>query len=464
MKTENKINASFETLCAVWPPQNTTDVLAGVLSSHKGKVNFLTAPKYEVLGGEQAGQRFMQAGTLRIVETIPCFQGRTQSDKCTLFGLFEEEHPGVLDLRSGENLYSTKYRAWATVLGLHLSGPAAPEIDSAVFRFSDVHQWMPTAWATEFTDGEIAYRIPREAVEVFSFSSLHLNAEIRCEVQAFGHSKTRGKTSLVPVPLIRVTPREPQSLEWFLDLLPRFENFFSLLLGTSVAPKHVGFFKDGDAGWLIKRQRRRRQKPNVQMWVRCEPHAVARALAQWIAVSEDEQAIERTLLGTLRKSSLFIETEFLSLAQALEAFGRIHHNPPLIEDTAFKDGLKKIKATVQTVFGDTPVAQRCSQMLCHGNETSFGDKLRYICDLLPDEFFEKHLDKKDELVRRTVQTRNFFTHLGIRPGGLAVRGGKPLFLLNQKLTALLRCVMLLELGIAFTHIQEPVAYQAKRWS
>ena len=464
MKTENKINASFEMLCAVWPPQDPNDVLAGVLSSNKGRVNFLTAPQYEVLGGEEVDQRFVQSGSLSLVETIPCFQGRAQSDKCILFGLFQEDHPGVLDLRSGENLHSTKYRAWATVLGLHLSGPAVPELDSAVFRFSDVHQWMPTAWGTEFTDGEIAYRIPRKAVEVFSFSSLYLNAEIRCEVQAIGESKTRGKTTLVPVSLIKVTPREPQSLEWFLGLLPRFENFFSLFLGTSVAPKHVGMFRGDDTGWLIRRQRRRRQKPNVQMWVRCEPHAVARALAQWIAVPEDKQAIERTPLGTLRKSSLFVETEFLSLAQALEAFGRIHHNPPLIEEPVFKEGLKKIKATVQGVFGDTPVAQRCSQMLCHGNETSFGDKLRYICEMLPNGFFERHLEKKDDLIRRTVQTRNFFTHLGIRPGALAVRGGKDLFLLNQKLTALLRCVMLLELGISFVHMQGAVAYQAKRWS
>ena len=53
---------------------------------------------------------------------------------------------------------------------------------------------------------------------------------------------------------------------------------------------------------------------------------------------------------------------------------------------------------------------------------------------------------------------------GIQPGALVIEDGKELFLLNQKLNALLRCVMLIELGISFEHLQQPLAYQANRWS
>jgi hypothetical protein len=264
------------------------------------------------------------------------------------------------------------------------------------------------------------------------------------------------------VPL-RLKP-QPQSLEWFLELLPRFENFFSLFLGTSVVPKQVGLFQGDDTGWLVKPQRRKRQKTNLQLWVRCPPDIVARAMASWLAVPEDELAIEMTLLGTLRKSSLFVETEFLSLAQALEAFGRLRFNQPLIEAQKFKEGLKQVKESIRTAWGDAPVVERCSQLLNHANETSFADRLRQTCELLPAEFFQKNFGQQEEFTRSIVQTRNYFTHLGIKPGALVVQEGKDLFLLNQKLNALLRSVILIHLGVPFNYLLEPIAYQAKRWS
>lgn len=464
MKIKKKINASFETLAAFWPPEKPSEHSAGTLSVRKGSMNYLTAPIYQILETQELGEKFMQVGGVQSPPVISCLQGRTQEDDCSIFGVMELATPGVLDMRSGESLHSQKYSVWAAVMGLQLSSSTTAEIDSAVFRFTDIHQWMPFAWGLEQSKNDTAYRIPRKAVDVFSFSSVALEAEVQCEVRAQGRSKSKGKTSLVPVPLIRITPRQPQSLEWFLRLMPRLENFFSLLLGTSVAPKHVEFFRGDDTGWLIKHQRRRRQKPNLQLWVRCEPHVVAGALASWLAVPEDERAIEKTLLGTLRKSSLFVETEFLSLAQALEAFGRLHFDALLIPKAEFKEGLKQIKATIQTLWGEAPVAERCSQILNNANETSFGERLRRTFGLLPVEFLERHFGKTANLAQTVVQTRNFFTHLGIHAGTVVVQGGKEMFLLNQKLTALLRCVMLLELGIPFEHLRDPIAYQAQRWS
>jgi hypothetical protein len=97
----------------------------------------------------------------------------------------------------------------------------------------------------------------------------------------------------------------------------------------------------------------------------------------------------------MRKSSVFDETQFLSLAQALEGFGRIRF---------------------QT-----------------GN------------------------------YEQLIQTRNFLTHLGGPKKSEVVEEPKELFLLNQRLQAFLRCVMLIDLGISEDELREPILYQAHRW-
>jgi hypothetical protein len=84
--------------------------------------------------------------------------------------------------------------------------------------------------------------------------------------------------------------------------------------------------------------------------------------------------------------------------------------------------------------------------------------------MLPKDFFAKNFGEEDTFTRSIVQTRNYFTHLGIKPGALVIEGGKELFMLNQKLNALLRCVMLIDLGIPFEYLREPIAYQANQWS
>lgn len=460
------VNASFETLCAFWIPGEPEESLAGTLSSHKGKMHFLTSPKFEVLGAEALGKAFMEWGNLQNskIDPVLSLEGRTQDEECSIFGLAEINQPGVLDLRSGEKLYARRFRVWAAVLGLRLASSTTNEIDGAAFRFTDVHEWMPFAWGMEILEEEIIYRLPRKAYKVFSFTSLNLKAEINCELSAGGQNRARGKTSIVPVPLILISPREPQSVEWFLALLPRLENFFSLLLGTSVAPKQVNFFQGESTGWLVQHRNRKRQKPNLQLWVKCPPDVVARAMASWLAVPEEARAIEKTLLGTLRKSSLFVETEFLGLAQALEAFGRLHFDQPLVDPHVFRKGLKQVKETIRTVWSGGLVVERCSQLLNHGNEASFADRLRQTGEMLRREFFERNFGEEETFTRSIVQTRNYFTHLGIKPGALVIEGGKELFMLNQKLNALLRCVMLIDLGIPFEYLGEPIAYQANRWS
>ncbi len=150
---------------------------------------------------------------------------------------------------------------------------------------------------------------------------------------------------------------------------------------------------------------------------------MARAFERWLAVPDDEQPVERVVLSMLRKSRVFDETEFLSLAQALEGFGRIR-SP-----------------------GGKP----------------FRSRVEYSYDLLSPDFAKQLLGERSEFSAKVVETRNYYTHLGNPKGKAATKDHEELFYLNKRLQAFLRCVMLLNLGVSEQYLREPILYQATRW-
>jgi hypothetical protein len=70
----------------------------------------------------------------------------------------------------------------------------------------------------------------------------------------------------------------------------------------------------------------------------------------------------------------------------------------------------------------------------------------------------------EAFISTVVVTRNFYTHAGST--GKSKKKpvqGKEMFLLNQKMRALLRGGLLLHLGIPESHIAEVIAREATKW-
>ena len=124
---------------------------------------------------------------------------------------------------------------------------------------------------------------------------------------------------------------------------------------------------------------------------------------------------------------MFVETEFLSLAQGLESLHRLTNSVAPTAKVTFKSRIESLIARV------SPDRAR----------TLLGDP----------QLFEESLRK----------TRNFFTHPGIPKTTGVLTRPKELFLFNQKLHAFLRLLMLLCVGFTEDVVFEPVQYQSKKW-
>jgi hypothetical protein len=335
--------------------------------------------------------------------------------------MFKED--GLQDFSTNQTVSNLNYHISAAVMGLHVKSADDKSIDSAAFYFSKIHRSLPVPWNMAIENNEHKYTAPIQALNLFRFANQSLGAEIICEVFAGGGTKFGKETTIRSVPRLIVTPDQPQSVEWYANIAFRLENFFTLVLGTSVSLKRLQLFQDEKEGWFVKNIRRRDEKFNLQMPIRCDMTTLGTALDRWLSVPEDERPVERAVLGILRKSSFFVETEFLSLAQALEGFNRIQRR----------------------------------------QEMTFSQRVKDTYDLLSPDFAFRLLGNKDEFARKVVQTRNYFTHLGASPGSDVLQETGEIFDINQRLHALIRCVMLLTLGIPESALKDAVLYQATRW-
>jgi hypothetical protein len=314
-----------------------------------------------------------------------------------------------------------------TVMGLQVESSEAAVLDGAAYYLTKIHHLLPTPWSTKMTDSTTEHSVSNQIRDVFSFRSEYLEAEVVCEIYAGGSNSFKKGVIIKPVPRIKITPERPRSIDWFTALAFRLENFFSLVLGTSVGIERVQLFQSNEVGWVIQKVNERKEKIDPQTWVHCKFEDTARALERWLAIPKDDQIVELTYLGALRKSNLFGETEFLTLAQALEGFGRIR-------------------------FGGS-----------RRRTEKFNKLFQKIYDLFTPETAKELVGDRDAITKKIIQTRDYYTHLGNSKGIAAAKTMKELFLLNRRLHAFLRGAMLIDLGIPEETFSQAAVYQATKW-
>lgn len=453
-----RLDALPNVIGAFWRPENPNEVTTGTLSSLDGRLHLLASPSFKKLNADEIRAAASDFVTNRKARRIDSLFGQTEDGPCTLLYLVETFSDGLTDFVNSFQIVGERWRVGSAVMGLHIDSAESESIDGAAFYFTKIHKWLPSPTKLRMTEEGMSHISPSKALQFFRLDSASLQAEVICEVFA-------GRKPDKSFPRIRIIPHKPKSLDWFVSIGPRLENFFSLLLGTSVSLKSVQLFQgDKKDGWFLKRMTRSRpEKINIETWVRCLGSQTAEAMEKWFAVPDEQRPVEKTVLGMIRKSSLFTETEFLALAQALEGFGRLRFERGLIPKNEFKEGLTKLKEVLVGIWKDSEITKRCSDALSTANESSYGHRIGQTYDLLSNEFALNLLGERSEFVQKIVQTRNYFTHLGIRKGTAVVDDGNDLFFLNQRLHAFLRCVMLIELGISEAALKEPISYQASRW-
>jgi hypothetical protein len=452
------IKFEFETDGCFWEPGTPDQSFSAHLSADDKRIELSKAA--EPVKMERLFSRLED-------ETAPeVLHGDTLLGPCTLIGLQGVGGFGSGNLSTGKILRALRFRISLCIFGLHLTNESALEIPSATFSYAGLEGWLRSNAQISMTDAEVLIRHPRNSPPLLDFSMVSTRSRIQLRVASNLQFSLLGTHSAGAEPRIVVEPSRPTSVERMLDSAYRLENFLSLWIGTSVRLRTV-WLKDSSEkdGWVIRRARvdAPAEEPDIQAWIRADASQLAGAIIAWMTTPEDFRPVENLVYGVIRNTPLFVETEFLSLAQALESLHRLTDTSTMVERSLFKRICAALEQSIRTICNDPSLAGRLEDAIRYANEPSFRNRIDSLLSRVRTDHAETLLGDLPVFERTLRQTRNFLTHPGIRRQPEVLTDTKQLFLFNQKLHAFLRLLLLLNLGVSEVVAFEPVRYQSQKW-
>jgi hypothetical protein len=459
-----RLDSHFSSVAAFWEPKTPDNVMTGTLTIDDDGIRFITSPEY-ARGAAVKPPDLAQMNLISIPRT-PVLHGFFQEEECTLLQLMVIEHPGLTSYKEKrQSITSVCYRASAFISGMHTGSFDDKCIDSSRYTFTSLAEWVRTPRMEDWGKDQITINIPHEEKEILDFvvSATQVRIQLKIHSSLTTNKEDQAREIRTHV-VIEVTPPEPETLLWFWDVGNRLENLFSLLTGASLGMETFFIYRGDKSGILIRKQHDFVKRYNAIESVRSANVRFQEAITKWLSESSRFRAIENLLLGVLRKGKLFLETEFLSLAQALEGFHRVTGEDHKLDKPAFTELRAKIEKFLEEQKVEEETAARINTAVAHSNQTSFRSRLRELCSRITDVTLSNMEIVPEEFIDVIVRTRNFFTHAGNSPDEKKepVTGGQ-LFFLNQKMRALLRGVFLLHLGFAEQEFQELIVREATKW-
>lgn len=420
------LDSQFTTVCALWPPEKPDAVQTGTLVVDKNGIKFTAAPTFNRRISKANIRSEISFGG-DVAARLPVLHGFTENGLCTLCQLVEIERPGRMDFASGQSLVAVSYRAALCVMGMHLGGVDDKCLDFARYTFTGLGEWLPKGTTESWEADNILIKVPfrDRAILAFGLQGSRTEVNLRVVSTLTNSESDDGRVSR-SVPQVEVASAGAESVSWYRHIGNRLENLFSLLTGTSIALQTMFLYRGEDSGHIVERRATYAKRFDRLNCVHCSPNEMANSIAIWLSEPERFRSVENLALGVMRKGRLFLETEFLSLAQALEGF----HRATTRSDISFRSRLTELRARI-------------------------GGPLSHRMQIGSDEFLED-----------VVTTRNFYTHAGSDPqtgAKCCPTEGPQLLFLNQKMRALLRGVMLLHLGIPEVRLSDLLIREATRW-
>ncbi len=316
-----RLDSRFSMIGAFWSPETPDTIMKDTLVSDEREINFITAPEYERRISIGPGT-FAPDST-----TIPALHGFTQDGLFTLCQLVEQRGPGSINFVVGQAIKARSFRVQSCLGGMHINGINDKCLTSARYTFGGLSAWFPQAFDEKWDTDQILVTIPMEPRQIQDFclldSRVRISVKVVSELTSGKDAPSRLSRSIAS---IEVHSPNPESLAWYRRIGGRLENLFSLLTGGSVAMETLFVCRGDESGHLITKRTGSVRHFDLLQCVMCSPNQLAQAIVTWICLPSKFDSVESLALEVLRKSKLFIETEFLALAQALEGFHRATKN------------------------------------------------------------------------------------------------------------------------------------------
>lgn len=359
---------------------------------------------------------------------------------------------------------SSSFEAERAYVGCWYDVDEAPTFTAVTYSFEGLHQWLQLSGLTSTIDvdairTEIKFERPTDIAIVLA-DGVKLSFGLSAKFPGISPDTT--EVTVTQLARMTLMTDEPRSLDFFLGLALKFQNFLSLAVDQPINARSIQAISPE----LV---RNRRPIP-IDVYLNSLEHANCAETIAWHRILLSYPEIAEHFGDMLKswfeqydiakpvfdlyfavQSDAFrnIEGRFLAVMQAVEGLHR-----RLFPDRR-KMPVSEFKALVATVVASAPHEQReiVRSSLQHANEPSLRERIEQMVVPFADHFGNPN--DRSSFVRDAIQARNSLTHQ-IGPSSNRVLKVERLGSLALKLEALFQMHLLSLVGLQESQIDRIV--------
>lgn len=284
--------------------------------------------------------------------------------------------------------------------------------------FRDLAEWISHGgldW-TRPTDGSH----PTIAIKAWNetLANVGLRRITGDSLQPYKVSRTRAEIAFRP--LISIEYRQPVTLDELMHDAHRMRELLSLLTGATVTledirAKPVGRPARGaqKTVWIVEAGRGW-TSDLAKAWHLIdfsELKPVAKTVfSRWFAGRDLDRTALDLYFAARHFEDLPLELRYLCILQCLERHHRRYHYGRYMSPAAYQQVRAAITAAIPKALVSQSHAQALANRVAFGNEKSLRNRIKDLCESLPDEFFEMFGRTAKRLPGELADIRNDLTH------------------------------------------------------
>ncbi len=438
-----------------WLPENPDRQISGILKFHPRDGAFL-----DLIGS------FKDITQLTTSFEPTIILGFADGKKITLYKCYESRShlnlPGFL---------STSFYVSGIFVGHHFKREQDLSFDSLSINYSHLAEWtqitgfrlkMDTDSSKHLVKHEVIYSFPEKIETEIDKLNVSFDYNFKDEGDRIEEYKLKQTT------FIKIEPDVPYHFEKYLDIFYHIQNFLSLGVGEAVYPLII---KGKNKECKITLQAGKVVYNDISVFysIRNLPESSKRlhplemlfsfpdiasdfgpCLKNWFSKSDILKPVYDLYFATLYGSKMYLQHEFLTLAQALETYHRRISEGKYVSDgdyaTMYEVMANAIPAELESDFRAS-----LKERLKYLNEFSLRKRLREILGKFPD-IFSFIIQQNEKFIEDAINTRNFLTHYDKNLQSKA-KDGNELYRLVEEMKFVLEVCLLAELGISRDNIK-----------
>ncbi len=450
-----------------WLPEDAENQVPGILRvSNSGEVELEVFRYYDAMA-HASGTRPLGSWPL-----YPVFGGDRNIKR--ILGIVDNT-PITLD----ECTYSYKYKAMLTggvsvsniiaryaFFGTNYNAGEEVTFRKLTFAVEGLDEWLSVTGFKVDPDFEgdsrigasIGFRLPND-IEIALSAVLKVKFIFLASIA--GHRVTQPGVSQKAY--ISLVAEKPMPLVSFLDLTYKLHDFLCLAIDRNTAIETiVGYSSDRtienrgkkhEVGISVycRSKRYSREKTEIHLPEMLLPYRVVACridsiLTKWLDNYESHEPVFNLYFATKSNDKAFLESRFLSLAQATEAL----HRSISSETPMPKAEFRKLRGRILKIVPDGVQKELIQTKLSFANELTLRKRIErmiepFVC------FFGTKEERKD-FIREVRDTRNYLTHFDRELKAKAAKW-EDLWRLYMKLEALLQLHFMLLIGLDLEFIK-----------